>query len=201
MIRIALIVFPALAITLGLFALMMVILQQDDVVMINESRVLAAEFLMPERKIETRRQIDKPDKPDISPQPKVDMLPIPKISLAATPTMQKIAAPVFQPNIKISLTMPQGGGDSEYLPILKVAPLYPPRASQRNLEGYVIVEYTVTRDGSVRDVRVIDAKPASVFNQAAIEAARKFKYRPRRIGDEYVEVPGVRNRFNFRLEK
>ena len=200
MTRIVLIIFPALVITLGLFALMMHILQQDDAVILNESRVLAADFLMPERKIETRRQIKKPDKPDINPQPKVEMLSLPDISLAASPTMQRIAAPVFQPNLKISLAMPQAGGDSEYLPLLKVAPLYPPRASQRNIEGYVIVEYTVTRKGGVRNVRVVEAKPANVFDQAAIEAARKFKYRPRKVDDEVIEVHGVRNRFNFRLE-
>lgn len=194
-------VLPALIVTMGLFVLMMAILQQDDVVIINESRVVAADFLMPERKIETRHRIEKPDKPDITPQPKVEMLPVAQVNLGATPPLQKITAPLFQPDLKISLTMPQASGDAEYIPLLKVAPLYPQRAAQRNIEGYVIVEYTVTRNGNVRDVRIIDAKPANVFNQSAIEAARKFKYRPRKVGDEFIEVTGVRNRFNFRLEK
>ena len=35
-------------------------------------------------------------------------------------------------------------GDGEYLPIVKVAPVYPRRALQRGIEGFVIVEFTVT---------------------------------------------------------
>lgn len=42
--------------------------------------------------------------------------------------------------------------DGEYLPIVKVQAAYPRRALQRGIEGYVVVEFTVTKQGSVRDL-------------------------------------------------
>jgi protein TonB len=86
--------------------------------------------------------------------------------------------------------------DGEYLPIVKVAPVYPTRALQRRLEGYVIVEFVVTANGSVRDVAVVESSDA-VFERAAIEAALKFKYKPRVVDGSPIEVAGVQNRITF----
>ena len=91
-----------------------------------------------------------------------------------------------------------GISDGEYLPIVKVAPVYPARALNRGLEGYVIVEFTVTRQGTVQDVFIIESS-SSLFDRAAIEAALKFKYKPRVIDGEAVEVPGVRNQITFEI--
>ena len=55
------------------------------------------------------------------------------------------AAPV---NTSISLSSSGFGlapSDGEYLPIVKVQPVYPRRALSRGIEGYVIVEFTVTK--------------------------------------------------------
>jgi len=94
--------------------------------------------------------------------------------------------------------VPSGEGD--YLPIFKVIPVYPIAASTRGIEGYTIVEYTVTTNGSTRDIRVIEAEPSTIFNRASIEAAAKFKYKPRVIDGTAVEVRGVKNMFTFELE-
>jgi len=91
------------------------------------------------------------------------------------------------------------GMDGNYLPLVRVAPVYPRRALERNVEGYVIVEFVVTKLGTVRDPVVIEANPAGYFERSAIDAALKFKYKPRRFGGEYFEVPGVRNRFVFEI--
>ena len=91
-----------------------------------------------------------------------------------------------------------GVTDGEYLPIVKVAPVYPSRALSRGLEGYVIVEFTVTRTGTVTDVVVVEST-STLFERAASEAALKFKYKPRVIDGEAVEVPGVRNKITFEI--
>lgn len=91
-------------------------------------------------------------------------------------------------------------GDGEYLPIVKVNPIYPPRAAGRGIEGYVLVEYIVNRDGTVRDVIIIEAEPPGVFNRAAVSAAQKYIYKPRVIDGTPVEVHGVRTRITFELE-
>jgi outer membrane biosynthesis protein TonB len=65
----------------------------------------------------------------------------------------------------------QGNSNAEeYLPIVKVAPIYPQRAAQRGLEGYVIVQYTVGTNGSTKDVVVIESSSA-LFDQAAADSA------------------------------
>ena len=91
-------------------------------------------------------------------------------------------------------------GDGEYLPIVKVAPVYPRRALQRGIEGYVIVEFTVTKQGSVRDPVVVEAQPQGIFERAALDAALKFKYKPRVINGEATEVSGIQNRISFEID-
>jgi periplasmic protein TonB len=88
--------------------------------------------------------------------------------------------------------------DGDYMPIVQVAPQYPRRAADLGLEGYVLLEFTVTREGTVRDPQVIESSD-SLFDRAAIEAVLRFRYRPRVIDGEAVEVPGVKFRITFRL--
>ena len=84
-------------------------------------------------------------------------------------------------------------GDGDILPVLKVQPNYPASAIAGNIEGYVIVEFTVSTSGTTRDLRVVEANPENIFNRASILAAEKFKYKPRVINGAPVEVTGVRN--------
>jgi protein TonB len=91
-----------------------------------------------------------------------------------------------------------GISDGEYLPIVKVAPVYPQRALARRLEGHVVLEFIVTRAGTVKDIVVVDSS-APIFEQPAIEAAEKFRYKPRVIDGEAVEVAGVRNVITFKM--
>jgi protein TonB len=111
---------------------------------------------------------------------------------------------IGQINVNTSINMNAGvglaPGDGEYLPIVKVAPIYPSRALSRGIEGYVIVEFTVTKTGSVRDAYVVEADPQNVFDRAATRAALKFKYKPRMVDGQPVEVPGVQNMITFRIE-
>ena len=90
--------------------------------------------------------------------------------------------------------------DGEYLPIVKVQPIYPRRALSRGVEGYVIVEFTVTKQGTTRDVFVVESS-SSMFENAAVKAAQKFKYKPRIVDGEPIEVPGVQNQITFEIEE
>ena len=104
-----------------------------------------------------------------------------------------------EPPIEPELVRPGFKTDGEYLPITKVAPVYPRRAQQGGIEGYVLLEFVVTTSGAVRDPVVIDAKPPGIFDRAAIRAALKFKYKPKVANGEPVEVSGVRNLLKFEL--
>lgn len=89
--------------------------------------------------------------------------------------------------------------DGEYFAVLKVAPVYPAEAAAAGLEGYAIVEFTVTEDGDVTDVTAVDSSDA-VFEANSIEAAQQFKYKPRVVDGRAVEIPGVRNKITYVLE-
>ncbi|MBN1238263.1 MAG: TonB family protein [Gammaproteobacteria bacterium] len=94
---------------------------------------------------------------------------------------------------------PPGLADGEFVPIVKVAPVYPALAASRGIEGYVVVEFTVTPTGTVEDVVVIESS-SELFNEAAVEATHQFKYKPRVVSGRPVEVSGVRNKITFVLE-
>jgi protein TonB len=91
-------------------------------------------------------------------------------------------------------------GDGDYLPIVKIAPVYPWKAQAQGIEGYCVVEYTVSANGTVKDVFVVEAEPEGVFERTSIDAALKFKYKPRVVNGEPIEVRGVRNLFRYTLE-
>lgn len=86
--------------------------------------------------------------------------------------------------------------DGDYLPVVKVEPVYPRSALSRGLEGYVLLQFTVTTTGSVRDPVVVESS-STLFERAAIAAALKFKYKPRIVDGEPIEVHGVLNKITF----
>ena len=57
----------------------------------------------------------------------------------------------------------------------------------------------MTRTGSTRDIRIVESSH-SVFERAAVDSAAKYRYRPRVINGEPVEVPGVQTLIRFVLE-
>ena len=79
-------------------------------------------------------------------------------------------------------------------------PIYPATAKADGIEGDVVVEYRVTEDGAVTDARVVTAEPPGVFDEAALTAIRRFRYRPRQEAGVPVAVPSVRSTIRFRLD-
>ena len=90
--------------------------------------------------------------------------------------------------------------DGDYLPIVRVAPVYPARAIAKGIEGYVDMKFTVSRTGTVVDP-VVTFSSSALFDKAAERAVLKFKYKPRFVEGVAVAVPGVRTRFTFNLEQ
>jgi len=90
--------------------------------------------------------------------------------------------------------------DSEYLPIVKVAPVYPSRAQSRGIEGYCIVEYIVTSTGTTKNPKIVECT-SSLFQSASLKAALKFKYKPRVINGTPIDVSGVQTQITFELER
>jgi protein TonB len=57
-------------------------------------------------------------------------------------------------------------------------PNYPSKAAQNNISGYVVVEFDVLTDGSVKNPKVIDSEPNEIFDKQALISVRKYKFEP-----------------------
>ena len=90
--------------------------------------------------------------------------------------------------------------EGDYLPIVRVAPVYPARALSRGLEGFVDLSFTVTAAGTVKDPIVLQSS-STLFERAATRAVLKFKYKPRVVDGIPVEVSGVKTRISFQIEE
>ena len=82
--------------------------------------------------------------------------------------------------------------------IKRVEPVYPELARKAGIEGRVIVKVLINTKGDVEKVEVIKSHP--LLDQAAIEAAKQFKFKPGKQRDRYVKV-WMTIPFNFRLKK
>ncbi len=124
----------------------------------------------------------------------------PEISLPALPTAELSVRPLVAVELEATPAMLRMTPvDADLLPIIRVAPQFPRMAAARGIEGYVLIEYTVTRTGSVSDIVVIESS-SELFERPALEAVEKFKYRPRIVDGSPVPVRGVRARMRFVLE-
>jgi TonB family protein len=59
-----------------------------------------------------------------------------------------------------------------------IPPTFPPMARQRGVSGWVDVQFIVRTDGSVSDPIIMGSEPVGVFDQSAVEAIRKWRYKP-----------------------
>jgi protein TonB len=164
----------------------------------EESNTKIADLVQPDEEILLESTTAKPDKVEDpeEPPPEMEMM---QIDLNMDTDIQN-SAPVATVDVNITTTG-MSSGDGEYLPIVKVAPIYPRRAQSRGISGYCIVEYTVTTSGAIRDPQAVDCDPAGVFEKASVKAALKFKYKPRVVDGEPIEVAGVQNKFTYTLEQ
>jgi len=139
---------------------------------------------------------EKPPKPPETP-PETPPQDMDNINPDA-PTIN-VAPPTVSANTDIGGPGGMNIAEGDYLPIVRVAPVYPARALSRGLEGFVDLSFTVTTTGTVKDPIVLQST-SSLFERAAVRAVLKFKYKPRVVDGVPVEVPGVKTRISFMLE-
>jgi TonB family protein len=78
-------------------------------------------------------------------------------------------------------------------------PIYPADAKARGVEGYVEVRYAVTVDGFVEALEVVDAQPVGVFEEAALNAVRAWRYKPMVIKGEIQRAENVHSTLRFEV--
>ena len=189
-------------ISYGLFYFMHLLTSQGEGVLVDRQNVTAIEFIRL-KKPPQKPQI-APIKPDIpklretppsSPTPKKIVIQNPNLSMTG------LAIPSLAPQIAIhGIGFNTSSSDGDAIPMVWVQPLYPVRAQDQNIEGWVEVDFTITKLGTVKDVKVIESKPQYLFDRAAIRAIKRWKFKPRIIDGEPVERV-VSRRIEFTLPK
>ena len=187
----------AVPVAFGLFYIMQSLIDKEYTQEDVKSRKIA-DIVTPDREIDVNTKEIKPEKVEDPEEPPPELQPL-ELDFDTDMDVANIA-----PNAGVSVEISSSGmasGDGEYLPIVKVAPIYPRRAQTRGITGYCIVEYVVTKSGSIRDPIPVDCQPSGVFERASVKAAEKFKYKPRVVDGEPIEVAGVQNKFTYELEQ
>jgi protein TonB len=191
----------AAVVTLGLFFLMQSLIKSGGSALTDAPKGSVLDFVRVKKDESIQKKDRKPKKPP-KPQEQPPQMQQPQMD---SPTPDASSSGLdFGADIGADISLDGGlaleSGDGEYLPIVKVAPVYPRRALSRGIEGFVIVEFTVGKQGSVKNAKVVEANPEGIFDQAALDAASKFKYKPRVINGEAAEVAGVQNRITFQID-
>lgn len=148
--------------------------------------------------VKKERKPQKPAKPK-EPPPPMTAPPMQQSNPNANAAKSSFAADI-QADTGLSGGLNLDSNDGDYLPIVKVAAIYPRRAQSRGIEGFVIVEFVVTKTGAVSNAVVVEAKPEGIFDRAALDAVAKFKYKPRVVDGVAMEVAGVQNKISFEID-
>src|SRR5271169_1274877 len=107
--------------------------------------------------------------------------------ISSAPMVPKVATPQ---RIRVSQGVTQG------MILRKVQPAYPPLARQARIQGPVVLQAEIGKDGSIQNLRLISGHP--MLAPAAIEAIKQWKYKPYILNGEPVEVETTIT-FNFTL--
>lgn len=198
--RLFLAILLAGVVTLGLFFLMQSLIQSGGSALTDAPKGSVLDFVRVKKEEAVQKKDRKPKKPPKPKEPPPDMAP-PQMD---APNPDAAASGLdFGADVAADVALSGGlaldSGDGEFLPIVRVAAVYPRRALQRGIEGYVDVEFTVTKLGSVSNPKVIQASPEGIFEQAALDATLKYKYKPRVVNGEPMEVSGVEVRVTFEI--
>jgi len=93
-----------------------------------------------------------------------------------------------------------GGSDRDVIPLVRIEPEYPHRAASRGIEGWVLVQFSITPAGTVKDAKVADASPKGYFEEAALKAIARWRYNPKVEGGVAVERRGIQVMLDFQIE-
>ncbi|MBT8084558.1 MAG: energy transducer TonB [Woeseia sp.] len=188
------------AVTLGLLFIMQLLIASGQSAITEERVRHTLEFVRVKRNERVNTADLTPEKPPKPPEVPPEVPPQDMDSIDPNAPTINVPPPSVAQNVDIGGPGGMNIAEGDYLPIVRVAPVYPSRALSRGIEGYVDLSFTVTTAGTVKDPIVIQST-SSLFERAATQAVLKFKYKPRVVDGQPVEVPGVKTRITFRIEE
>jgi protein TonB len=190
----------AVIITFGLFAFMASLISSDSV---NIATPLPPVFIevaqVPEDskvKIIDKVRLAPPEPPK----------PMPK-NVVTPEVTNDVLGLRYQPTA-ISLTSKgtnfkqyEGMNNNEARPIVRVNPKYPMDAMRKGTEGWVKLAFDINKVGKVVNISIIDSQPKRIFDNAARQALRKWKYQAKSVDGQAVFQKDRSVQLDFSLEQ
>jgi len=196
MFRSVIAILVASVVTVGLIYGMYALIKMDEPELEESKSLKLPDFVHVPKNEDLQVIAAKPQRPDdVLEQPDIPDVEV-KIDRVDVDTNLSIGA------VKVGINRELKGfnsNDGEYLPIFRAPPVYPRRALDRGLCGWVEISYTVTSTGTVRDPFVLSSS-SKTFEKAALKAALKYKYKPRQVDGKGVDVPGVSVKISFEID-
>jgi len=198
--RYAFSIFVGSFITLSLIFVMHLLIEHAEDAISKEGTKFQLDFVRVKKNETLNTEDYTPEKPPKPPEAPPETPP--QDMDAVDPNAPTINIPAPEVSASVDIGGPGGMNiaEGDYLPIVRVAPVYPARALSRGIEGYVDMSFTVTTSGSVTDP-IVTFSTSSLFERAATRAVLKFKYKPRVVDGIPVDVAGVTTRIRFELEE
>ena len=187
-------------VTMSLLFLMQVLIATGKQALTKPRDRAKLEFVRVKRNESLNVEEFTPEKPPKPPETPPETPPQDLDNIDPSAPSINVAPPTVATETSIGGPGGMNIAEGDYLPIVRVAPVYPARALSRGLEGYVDLSFTVTTTGTVRDPVVLFST-SSLFERAAIRAVLKFKYKPRVVDGVPVDVPNVKTRISFQIEE
>ncbi len=187
-------------VTLSLLFVMHLLIEFGESALSTPRERHTLEFVRVKRSENLRTDDLTPEKPPPPPAVPPEVPPQDMDSVDPNAPTINIPPPTVAANVDIGGPGGMNIAEGDYLPIVRVAPIYPARALSRGIEGYVDMSFTVTTTGTVKDPIVLFST-SSLFDRAATRAVLKFKYKPRVVDGQPVEVAGVKTRITFKIEE
>jgi protein TonB len=187
------------AVTLSLLFVMQILIASGEEALVKPRERAVLDFVRVRRNENVNTQDITPDKPPKPPQVPPEVPPQDLDNVDPNAPTINVPPPTVAQNLDIGGPGGMNIAEGDYLPIVRVAPVYPARAQSRGLEGYVDMSFTVTETGSVIDP-IVSFSTSKLFERAATRAVLKFKYKPRVVDGVPVAVAGVKTRITFKME-
>jgi protein TonB len=198
--RYAFSIVVGIAITLSLLFIMHLLIEHAEDAISKERTRHQLDFVRVKRNETLNVDDYTPEKPPPPPELPPEIPPQDMDSIDPNAPTINIAPPPMVADVVVGGPGGMNIAEGDYLPIVRVAPVYPARALSRGIEGYVDMSFTVTTAGTVRDPIVLFST-SSLFERAATRAVLKFKYKPRVVDGVPVDVSGVKTRISFQIEE
>lgn len=190
----------AVIVTFGLFAFMASLISSDSVNIEPPLPPVIVEVAQLQEdtkaKIVEKVKLDPPQAP--KPMP---MSVITPDAANDTESLVYQAAPITISSGGTNMKQFQGMKSNEARPIVRVNPKYPSDAIRKGVEGWVKLAFDINKVGKVVNISVLDAQPKRIFNKAAKQALRKWKYQAKSVEGKAVYQKARTVQLDFKMEQ